>query len=115
MEPNQHKLKNDSTLLIREVALDEVHAILGYLQSIGGESDFLTFGPGEFEPTVEQEDEFIRNHIESENQLFILGLIDHQAAIHLYKRKGFLIEGTIRKEIRLSNKFHDLHCMGLEV
>ena len=73
MEPRQHKLKNDSALLIREVVLDDTRAILGYLQSIGGESDFLTFGPGEFELTVEQEEEFIRNHIESDNQLFIFG------------------------------------------
>jgi len=76
MEPYPHKLKNDSTLLIREVARDGARAVLHYLQSISGESDFLYFGPGEFEFTELQEEEFIRKYIGSDHQRFILGSID---------------------------------------
>jgi RimJ/RimL family protein N-acetyltransferase len=40
---------------------------------------------------------------------------DNQRAIELYKRKGFVIEGTIRREIFLNGKYFDHHWMGLEL
>jgi RimJ/RimL family protein N-acetyltransferase len=40
---------------------------------------------------------------------------DNQRAILLYKRKGFVIEGTIHKEILLDGKYFDHHWMGLEL
>jgi RimJ/RimL family protein N-acetyltransferase len=40
---------------------------------------------------------------------------DNQRAILLYERKGFVMEGTIRKEIFLDGKYFDHHWMGLEL
>ena len=40
---------------------------------------------------------------------------DNQRAILLYERKGFVIEGTISKEILLDGKYFDQHWMGLEL
>ena len=40
---------------------------------------------------------------------------DNQRAIALYERKGFVFEGTIRREIFLDGKFFDHHWMGLEL
>jgi hypothetical protein len=51
MEPRKHELKNGRVLLIREVAVEGARALLDYVQRISGESDFLSFGPGEFELT----------------------------------------------------------------
>jgi len=74
MEPRKHELKNGRVLLIREVAVEDARAVLDYVHDISGESDFLSFGPGEFELTEPEEQEFIRKCLASDNQLFILGI-----------------------------------------
>ena len=179
MEPCKYKLKNGGVLLIREAAVEDARAALHYVENISGESDFLNFGYGEFELSEAEEEEFLRKQRNSDNQLYILGLIDdtvistltfsagrrprvrhsgefgmsvrkkywglgigslmldtlvnwarengivkkinlrvrtdNQRAILLYERKGFVIEGTIRKEILLDGKYYDQHWMGLEL
>jgi RimJ/RimL family protein N-acetyltransferase len=179
MKPRKHELKNGRVLLIREVAVEDARALLDYVEHISGESDFLSFGPGEFELTEPEEQEFIRKCLASDNQLYILGSIedtivatlhfsggrrprvrhsgefgisvrkqywelgigslmldtliawaqdtqivkkinlrvrtDNQRAIRLYERKGFVIEGTSRKEILLDGSYFDHHWMGLEL
>ena len=179
MEPRKHELKNGRVLLIREVAVNDARAVLDYVKGISGETDFLSFGPGEFELAESEEEDFIRKCRASDNQLFILGSIDdpivatlnfsggrrprvrhsgefgmsvrkqywglgigslmldtliawardtqivkkinlrvrtdNQRAIRLYERKGFVIEGTIRKEILLDGSYFDHHWMGLEL
>ncbi len=177
MEPRNYELKNGRVLLIREAAVEDARAVLDYVHEISGESDFLSFGPGEFEITEPEEQEFVGKCLASDNQLFILGSIDdtivamlifsagrrprvrhsgefsmsvrkqywglgigslmldtliewarstqivkkinlrvrtdNQRAILLYEHKGFVIEGTIRKEILLDGKYFDHHWMGL--
>jgi len=179
MEPRKYELKDRRVLLIREAAVEDARAVLDYVEGISGESDFLSFGPGEFELTESEEQEFIRKCLASDNQLYILGLIDdtivatlnfsggrrprvrhsgefgmsvrkqywglgigslmldtlidwarhtqivkkinlrvrtdNQRAILLYERKGFVKEGTSRKEILLDGKYFDHHWMGLEL
>lgn len=39
---------------------------------------------------------------------------DNQRAIALYRHKGFVTEGTIRKEMLLNGTYFDHHWMGLE-
>jgi len=179
MEPRKYELKNDHALLIREAAVEDARAILDYVEDISGESDFLTFGPGEFKLTEAAEEDVLCKYRDSANQLYILGLIDdtivtsltfsaghrprlrqsgefgmsvrkqywglgigslmldalihwaratqivkkinlrvrtdNQRAIHLYERKGFVNEGTIRKEIFLNGTYLAQHWMGLEL
>jgi RimJ/RimL family protein N-acetyltransferase len=40
---------------------------------------------------------------------------DNQRAIELYQRKGFTIEGTIRKAIWIDGRYYDHYWMGLEL
>jgi len=40
---------------------------------------------------------------------------DNFTAIHLYEKKGFVREGTLRKEIFIDGKYYDLLWMGLEL
>ena len=54
---------------------DDAPALLEYVECISGESDFLTFGPGEFELTVAEEATFLRTCHTTENQVYLLGLI----------------------------------------
>ena len=40
---------------------------------------------------------------------------DNQRALALYKRKGFVIEGTVRKALFVDGTYYDAHWMGLEM
>ena len=179
MQPRSLHLKDGQILVIREAAAEDARALLDYIESVSGESDFLSFGPGEFELTEAQERDFLRDCRAQENQLYLLGLIDdaivgalsfsagrrprvrhtgefgmsvrkgywklgigssmidtlvdwahtngvvkkinlrvrtdNQRAIDLYRRKGFVTEGTIRREMRLGGVYYDSHWMGLEL
>lgn len=178
MEPRQYELKNGLVLLIREAKEDDAPALLGYIQAVAAESDFLTFGPGEFEPTEAQEREVLRRFHETEGQIYLIGLLgdsiagalsfaagrrprlrhsgelglsvrkaywgqgigasmldaalawarendivkvnlrvrtDNRRAVRLYEQRGFVHEGTIRKEIYVDGTYYDLHWLGLDL
>jgi RimJ/RimL family protein N-acetyltransferase len=69
-----HTLKNGDELIIREV--DDVRMVLDYIEDISGESDFLSFGPGEFGLTEPQRKEFLLQSREVDNRIFILAETD---------------------------------------
>jgi hypothetical protein len=48
MESRRFRLGGGHVLLIREAAVADARALLDYIKAISAESDFLTFGPGEF-------------------------------------------------------------------
>ena len=58
MDEHEFKIKDGRVLVIREVAPEDAGAILAYLEEISGESDFLNFGPGEFDMNETQEREY---------------------------------------------------------
>jgi RimJ/RimL family protein N-acetyltransferase len=179
MQPQKHQLRDGRELLIREAAPEDARAVLDYIHAISGESDFLSFGPGEFELGEAEEEEVLRKHRDTENHLYLLGLVgdsivstlsfsaghrprlrhsggfgmsvrkpcwglgigscmldtllawaretqfirkidlrvrvDNRRAIRLYESRGFVREGTLRKEIFLDGQYYDLYFMGLEL
>ena len=40
---------------------------------------------------------------------------DNDRAIDLYRRKGFVLEGTLSREMAADGEFFAVHCMGLEL
>lgn len=64
-------VKNEK-IIIRCSNKSDAKALIEYLNIIGGESDFLTFGLGQFHLTVEQEEEFIENNLKKNNALSII-------------------------------------------
>ena len=76
MQPRKHHLKDGRVLVIREAAVEDARAVLDYIKGISGESDYLSFGPGEFELSVPEEEEYLRKCRDSDNHLYLLGLID---------------------------------------
>jgi len=99
MKTRQHKLRNGLVLLIREVAEADAPALLRYVERISGESEYLSFGPGEFDFTQADEEAFIRNCRAADNQLFMLGTIEDETVALL----SFV--GGHRSRIRHAGEF----------
>lgn len=72
----QIALKNGDTIAIRKTKSSDAKQLLKYIDSISGESDFLTFGPGEFIMSVEQEENFLDYASNQNNALNIVAEID---------------------------------------
>lgn len=67
---------NNEKVIIRDAKKFDARALIEYLNVIGGESDYLTFGAGQFGRSVEQEEEFIVNALNKENALFIIAEVN---------------------------------------
>ena len=80
MRSQQQKLRDGRVLLIREAQVEDARAVLDFVELIGGESDFLSFGTGEFGATEAEEENTLREYQDSENQLHILGLVEDTVA-----------------------------------
>ena len=70
------ELKDGRSLFIRKVALDDAPELLDFVEAVAGESDNLTFGPGEFGLSLAQEEEYLRNLAAAENQAYFVGIVD---------------------------------------
>jgi RimJ/RimL family protein N-acetyltransferase len=176
---SEKTIKDGRTLLIREAEGDDAAAVLEYVNLISHETDFLTFGPGEFRLTQPEEADYLEKCRAAENCLYLLALLegtivgtltfeagarprvrhagefgvsvlkdywalgvasslidallawskkgniikkinlrvraDNHRAISLYQRKGFVVEGTLKKEIFLEGAYYDNLWMGLEI
>ncbi|MDF2676912.1 MAG: family N-acetyltransferase [Bacillota bacterium] len=67
---------NNEKVIIRKSIKSDAKALIEYLNVIGGESDYLTFGIGEFELSVEQEEEFIESISKKDNALSIIAEVN---------------------------------------
>jgi RimJ/RimL family protein N-acetyltransferase len=179
MQTRGHRLDRGDILIIRQAVPDDAARVIAFAEATSRESDFLSFGPGEFGYTEAQERAFIHDCESSPSRLFILGEIDeelmaivtftagdrprhrhagefgvsvrrsawgrqigslmldtlvawaqsgslitkinlrvrtdHARAIALYKRKGFAIEGTLTRAVRINAQYFDQFWMGLEL
>ncbi len=76
MDSGRQLLRDRRMLLVGDAQVEDARAILEYVEEISGESDFLSFGPGEFGLSESEERDVLRKYQELENHLFILGLIE---------------------------------------
>jgi RimJ/RimL family protein N-acetyltransferase len=76
VEPLSRELRGGRVLLIREATANDASAVLDYIEVVSGETDFLGFGPGEFELAEAQEARVLRRYRQLDNQLYLLGLVD---------------------------------------
>ena len=70
------RLKNGRELIIRKAEPNDALDILAYIHQVSGESDYLTFGPGEFGLSQEEEAKFIETVAASDNRLMICAFLD---------------------------------------
>lgn len=71
-------LKNGEKIVIRKAMKSDAQEIINYIQKIAGESNNLTFGVGEFEVTLAQEEEMIEKVSKADNKLFLIVLKDDE-------------------------------------
>lgn len=90
MKPRESTLTNGQKLLIREAYPEDASAILDYVEGVSGETGFLSFGPGEFQVSKSEEEEFLRKCRDSENQIFLLGILEGEIVSALTFSVGHL-------------------------
>ncbi len=69
-------LKNKSLIVFKELDGQDAEEVLNYLNKVGGETDFLTFGKEGIPYTIEQEKVVLRNMKETERNYMIGGYIN---------------------------------------
>ncbi len=74
--PTYFTLQNKQTLLIREARKADATKMIEYIYQVAGETDFLSFGVGEFTITVQEEERIIDMHHQAINCLFILAIFN---------------------------------------
>jgi RimJ/RimL family protein N-acetyltransferase len=175
----KHTLPNGETLTVREADALDAGPIIDYLDLVCGETEFLSFGAGEFGMSLEEEMIYLEQSREADNRFYIvatvdgeivatlgfdggrrprlrhtgefgitvrkshwgLGIgstlldlmigwahasgcvkkinlrvrVDNTRAIQLYEKKGFVVEGTVRRDLCVHGTFHDHLLMGLIV
>jgi RimJ/RimL family protein N-acetyltransferase len=73
-------LKNGLELAMRRAVPDDAGRLLEYLEQVAGESENISFGPGEFGLSVEEERDFLQRMADSPNSIYIIGEIDGEIA-----------------------------------
>ena len=68
--------KDGRTLLIRETQGKDARAVLEYLDMISQETDFLTFGPGEFRLTQKEEFDYLQKCRAADYCIYLLALLE---------------------------------------
>ena len=92
-------LKNGQVCVLRQAIEQDAVGIIQYMNCVCGESDYLAFGRGDIDWTVEKERTFIREHLDSENKLLVIAEV--QGSINGIV--GFT--GDERKRMRHTGEF----------
>jgi len=69
-------LKDGQNLIVRNPEIGDEEGLVNLLQAVDSETKFLAREPGEFDFTLEQEREFIKNGMNDENSLFLLAEVN---------------------------------------
>lgn len=99
MESFTRRLKNGLNLVIRVAQAEDARALLDYIEIVSGESNFLTFGPGEFDLTEAQEAEHLCGSLAAQNQVYFLGILNGEII------SGLNFNGGRRPRTRHSGEF----------
>jgi RimJ/RimL family protein N-acetyltransferase len=78
--PQHTLLKNDLQLILRRAEPRDAEQMLAYLNQVAGESVNLTFGPGEFGLSVQEERAFLLQMGESPTSLYLIAEIAGEIA-----------------------------------
>lgn len=98
------KLKNGEIAILRNPNKEDAKAMVDYLNIIGGESDFLTFGENEFKMNEDAEAEYIEKTNNQENSEMIVAVVDNKivgiASINSLQKERMKHNGTLGISLR---------------
>ncbi len=104
MNVKEIKLKNGETAVLREPTKEDAKKMIEYLNIIGGESDFVTFGKNEFTLSIEAEEDYIEKNNNTENCKIILTIINDEivgiASISSIQKERMKHNGTLGISVR---------------
>ena len=69
-------LKNNFTLTLRHAEPDDAAQLINYLNQVSGESENITFGPGEFGMSAEEERSFLQQNAQQPTSLYLIAEIE---------------------------------------
>ncbi|MEN0002911.1 MAG: GNAT family protein [Bacteroidota bacterium] len=91
LTPQRISLQTGETLLLRSAFREDAGMMLQHVHKVGSETDFLTFGAGEFDKTEAEEAQIVQNHLDADNQIFMLAFIEEELVgmmnVHARSRK----------------------------
>ncbi len=70
--------KNGRSIVISEADVTDARDLVNYVEQVCGETDFLSFGPGEFGITVQQEADILRSYHSSKNKVYLVARISER-------------------------------------
>ncbi|WP_419742769.1 GNAT family N-acetyltransferase [Paraclostridium dentum] len=98
------KFKNGKTAILRSPIKEDAQAMIDYLNIIGGESDFITFGKNEFSMSVEAEQDYIERINSMDNSKNVLIIIENEivgiASITSVQKERVKHNGTLGISLR---------------
>ena len=80
MDEQRITLKDDRELVLREAVGADAADLLEYVDAISAETTYISFSPGEFEMTEEQEAAFVEEARAADNCLYLVGFLDGRVA-----------------------------------
>lgn len=83
-----YELKDKRKYCIREAVPEDAQKFFDYQNTIAGESDNLTFGPGELMISVEDERNIIEKAVNAKNQYFIVAELGDEIIGNLHFLSG---------------------------
>jgi len=92
-------LKNGQIAQLREAVKGDAAELVSYLHAIGGESDFLSFGPGELSISISDEAAMLEDSRKAKNKIMILALVKNKVVGCLH------FEGGSRIRIQHTGEF----------
>jgi len=95
----EYILKNGEKLIIRNGNPTDAEEMIDYLNIISTESEFLTFGKGEINISIQEERKTIEDCLKSDNKLFIIAEINGKII------GGLVFRGGHRSRTRHTGEF----------
>ncbi|MCL4517030.1 MAG: GNAT family N-acetyltransferase [Firmicutes bacterium] len=72
----EFRLGDGRNLILRKAVRADAAAIIENMRQIAGETDFLTFGAGEFNIPPAREEDLIEQFLQADNRLFLIAEVD---------------------------------------
>ena len=86
--PYRFNLKSGTVASIREARAADAKALIDYLDNVSGETNFLTFGAGEFDLGEAEEAAFLEMCHTDEGQLYLVAVAENRIVATLHFAAG---------------------------